>query len=121
MSATATCRVLNCLEYLEDSNTTSSANLEEDTYESYILTWTFGWAVWYSSRMGYRNQWQILGRKVPNFGWATFGRASCFFDSCAPLVLHWTSRSSSSYILAYVPGSRFGSVILLDSLDPHCT
>ena len=23
--------------------------------------------------LGYRNQWQILGRKVPSFGWATFG------------------------------------------------
>ena len=27
----------------------------------------------------------------------------------------------SSYILAYVPGFRFRSGILLDSLDPHCT
>ena len=31
-------------------------------------------------------QWQIRGRKAPNFGWATFGWASCFYDSYAPFV-----------------------------------
>ena len=32
------------------------------------------------------DQWQIRGQKSPSFGWATFGWASCFFDSYAPLV-----------------------------------
>ena len=41
------------------------------------IPWPFGWAVWHSCRMGYRNQWQIRGRKAPNFGWATLGWASC--------------------------------------------
>ena len=35
------------------------------------------WAVWDSCRMGYRNQWQIRGRKAPSFNRATFGWASC--------------------------------------------
>ena len=30
-------------------------------------------------RMGYRNQWQIRGRKAPSFRWATLGWASCKF------------------------------------------
>ena len=30
--------------------------------------WPFGWAVWHSCWMGYRNQWQIRGGKAPNFG-----------------------------------------------------
>ena len=32
------------------------------------------------------DQWQIRGRKAPSFGWSSFGWASCFFDSYAPLV-----------------------------------
>ena len=34
------------------------------------------------------DQWQIRGRKAPKFGWASFGWASCFYDSYAPLVSH---------------------------------
>ena len=37
----------------------------------------FCWAFWHSCWMGYRNQWQIRGRKAPKFGWATFGWVSC--------------------------------------------
>ena len=43
-------------------------------YQSLQVPRPFGRAVWYSCRMGY--QWQIRGRKAPNFGWATFRGAS---------------------------------------------
>ena len=39
---------------------------------------------------GYRNQWQIRGRKASNFGWATLGWASCF--SVPPLHSLYSTR-----------------------------
>ena len=45
------------------------------------------------------------------------GRAATF----VPYVQHQTLLSSLSYNPAYVPGSKFGFVKLLISLDPHCT
>ena len=42
-----------------------------------VLFRIFSWAVRHSCRMSDRNQWQIQGRKTPNFGWATSGWASC--------------------------------------------
>ena len=38
-----------------------------------------------------------------------------------PYVQHQTLLSSLSYNPAYVPGSKFGFVKLLASLNPHCT
>ena len=37
-------------------------------------------------RMGYWNQWQTRCRKATNFGWVTFGWASCNIDTFVPLV-----------------------------------
>ena len=34
----------------------------------------------------YRNQWEIRGRKAPNFDWTTFGWASCNIDTFVPNV-----------------------------------
>ena len=56
---------------------TKHAFLPSRTSRFVSLPRSFGWAIWHSCRMGDRNQWQIRGRKVPNFGWATFGWASC--------------------------------------------
>ena len=54
-----------------------SLNFETQKNCSYSLCW----AVWHSCRMGYRNQWQIRGRKAPSFGWATFN-----IDTFVPYV-----------------------------------
>ena len=49
-------------------------------------------------------------------GSASDGRAA-ILTPLSPM----TFLSSSSYNLASVPGSKFGFVKLLGSLDPHCT
>ena len=53
---------------------------------SALLPRPLDWAVWHLCKMGYRNQWQIRGRKAPNFGWATLGWASSLFVPYVPLV-----------------------------------
>ena len=83
------------------------------TYSYIFLPWPFGLAVWHSC------QWQIRGRKAPQLplGHLRVGELQ-------PLSPMYSSRPCclvQSYTPAYVPGSKFGFVKLLASLEPHCT
>ena len=49
------------------------------------------------------------------------GERAAFLTPIHPLYSTRPHGLGQVYILAYVPGSRFRSVILPDSLDPHCT
>ena len=76
----------------------------------YINLLGFCRTVWHLCRMGYRSMAeQIRGRKAPSLvGPPSGGRAANFL-------------SSSNNIPAYVPGSKFGFVKLLASIDPCYT
>ena len=47
---------------------TITKQLEKKLGGNYTNFPSLGWAVWHSCWMGYRNQWQIRGRKALNFG-----------------------------------------------------